>query len=98
MPKLFVYGTLKNPKIREYILGRKTESERAILPNFTKRKASLYYYVREREGDEVDGLLVNVTDDDILSVDRYENVPLLYTRKEVDVYVNGKKEKAWVYL
>lgn len=98
MQKLFVYGTLKNKKIRKHIFRRDTDAEPATLPNYTKRKGNLYYFVREREGDEVQGLLLTLTNDELEITDRYENVPLLYTRKEVNVIVNGKIEKAWTYV
>jgi gamma-glutamylcyclotransferase (GGCT)/AIG2-like uncharacterized protein YtfP len=96
---LFVYGSLLDPARREAIIGRRIDTMPATLHNYEPGQAR-YFYVRRRSGASTAGLLLlNLTPDDFQALDRYEEIPRLYTRDKVEVFDrDGNSVRCWIYL
>jgi gamma-glutamylcyclotransferase (GGCT)/AIG2-like uncharacterized protein YtfP len=96
---LFVYGSLIDPACRERILGRVVETMAAILHGY-ERGRGRYYFIRPRAGLNTRGLLLlQLTSADFVALDRYEEIPRLYTREMTEVVdLNGQRSRCWVYL
>ena len=96
---LFVYGSLLEASFRERLLGRPVRTLPARLPDHERRRGK-YFYVVKRAGREVEGLLIFGLDrSDFETLDRYEEVPLRYTRERVEVIAGGgERLRAWLYV
>ena len=97
--QLFVYGTLTQPAERSRLLGRSIRATPARLRGYFRGRAK-YYFVAKRDGAETDGeVLVELTDRDFEIIDRYEDVPRLYTRERIEVIDSaGHPLECWIYL
>jgi gamma-glutamylcyclotransferase (GGCT)/AIG2-like uncharacterized protein YtfP len=96
---LFVYGSLVDAARREAILGRRVETAAATIRDY-ERGRGRYYYLRKRSGVATSGLiLLNLTPRDFAILDRYEEVPTLYTREKAEVTDgSGEMVRCWVYM
>jgi gamma-glutamylcyclotransferase (GGCT)/AIG2-like uncharacterized protein YtfP len=96
---LFVYGSLTDPLRREEVIGRQIDIMPATLHNYELGRAR-YFYIRSYPGISTAGfLLLNLTPRDFQTLDRYEEVPRLYTREKVEVFdQSGNPARCWVYL
>jgi gamma-glutamylcyclotransferase (GGCT)/AIG2-like uncharacterized protein YtfP len=96
---LFVYGSLVDKDHREEIIGREVETAPARIRNYERRRGRHYYLVR-RAGAETAGLLLlGLTAQDFARLDRYEEVPRLYTREKTSVLADdGTRVVCWVYV
>lgn len=96
---LFVYGSLIDPVHRAEVLGHFVDAVPAVLHDH-ERGHSQFWYVRRREGAETRGLLLaNLDARDYAILDRYEEVPTLYRRGQVEVTASdGAIIRCWVYL
>jgi Gamma-glutamyl cyclotransferase, AIG2-like len=99
MLPLFVYGSLIDPVHRAEVLGHPVDGVPATLHGF-ERGRSRYWFIRRREGVQIDGLvLANLDERDYATLDAYEEVPTLYTREQIDVVgLEGMIIRCWVYL
>ena len=92
--RLFVYGSLLDAAERCSLLGRAVAIRPARLPGF-ERGRRRHYYVLRREGSTVDGGIIEGLDQrDLAILDRYEEVPSLYTRERITI--DGLE--CWIYL
>ena len=96
---LFVYGSLLDPVRREEIIKRRIDTTPATLPDYEPGRAR-YFYIRKHPGVSTPGLLLlNLTPRDFQTLDRYEEIPQLYTREKVEVFdQSGNPVRCWVYL
>jgi gamma-glutamylcyclotransferase (GGCT)/AIG2-like uncharacterized protein YtfP len=95
---LFVYGSLLEEAKREEILGHRVEVIEARLPGFQRRRGK-YYYIARAEGAETVGMILcGLTAEDWSRLDEYEEVPLLYSREEIEVVTSDGPRRCWVYL
>jgi len=96
---LFVYGSLLHPVRRAQIIGRRVETVSATIRNYQSGRAR-YYFIRPHRGISTPGLLLmNLTVEDFRLIDRYEEIPRLYTREKVEVCNEvGQKMRCWAYL
>jgi gamma-glutamylcyclotransferase (GGCT)/AIG2-like uncharacterized protein YtfP len=96
---LFVYGSLIDPVHCAEVLGRFADAVPAVLDQY-ERGHSRHWYIRRRDGAETHGLLLaNLEARDYAILDQYEEVPMLYTRAQVDVTrQDGAVIRCWVYL
>ena len=96
---LFVYGSLLEHGRREEIIGREVETAPAIIRNYERRRGRHFYLVR-RAGVETAGLLLlGLTAQDFGTLDRYEEVPRLYTREKTSVLGDdGTRVVCWMYV
>jgi gamma-glutamylcyclotransferase (GGCT)/AIG2-like uncharacterized protein YtfP len=95
--RVFVYGTLKKPKIQKEVFGRTTIGVRDFLRGFTRSSICLgdskYPIIIPKNNHKVFGLIIRVTQKELKKIDRYETDA--YKRKLV---VLGSGVSAWVYV
>ncbi len=87
MPNLFSYGTLQKEQVQIETFGRLLNGEKDILtgykiemleitdPEVLRKSNQKYHPILEFSGnaeDEVEGVLFEVTDEEILQADKYE--------------------------
>ncbi|HYL58486.1 MAG TPA: gamma-glutamylcyclotransferase family protein [Candidatus Acidoferrales bacterium] len=96
---LFVYGTLIDAAERIRLLGRPVDATPARLPGYT-RGQKRYFFIARQTGATVEGaILEGLQPRDLEILDRYENVPQLYTRERIEVVAaDGRAVGCWVYL
>lgn len=76
--KLFVYGTLKDPKIRKKLLHQEMPIQEATLHNYDVVKeiiqieGKLFDTIMEDKGQHVHGLLLTVSELDLAVIDLFE--------------------------
>ena len=97
MPEsLFVYGTLQDPKVQKEVFGRSTDGQPDILEGYKKSQVEIqgvtYPILMPSEEDEIEGLVIKVTPDELGKIDEYETET--YRRTEVTLK-SGRQ--AWVY-
>ena len=96
MHKLFVYGTLKSEMVQEKLLGHVLESYDARLQGYSINIAEEYYNFVPNEGGCVKGLVLLVSETDLLYIDQWEEVPF-YLKKEVEVNSQYGNETVYAY-
>jgi gamma-glutamylcyclotransferase (GGCT)/AIG2-like uncharacterized protein YtfP len=96
---LFVYGSLIDEKRREEVIGRRVVNCSATLTDYELARAR-YFYIRARPGISTPGLILEkLTASDFEILDRYEEVPELYTREKIWVELaDGQRIRCWVYM
>jgi len=96
---LFVYGSLLDAAHRASLLGREVPGALARLAGY-ERLRGRYFYLVERAGAVVEGLVLEgLNERDFAALDRYEDVPRLYTRAmAVVTRADGTRRRCWVYL
>ncbi len=96
---LFVYGSLLDGAHRASLLGGEVAGARARLEGYARLRAR-YFYIVQRAGAVVEGLVLDgLKERDFALLDRYEDVPRLYTRARVAVVgADGAELRCWVYL
>ena len=97
MERLFVYGTLRDPKILKSVIGRGAENSPDILDGFRKVTITIfsekYPVIIPSEESSVDGDVIDVSEDEFLMIDQHETKS--YTKKKVKL---KSGTIAWVYL
>jgi gamma-glutamylcyclotransferase (GGCT)/AIG2-like uncharacterized protein YtfP len=96
---LFVYGSLLAEPHRQQILGRQISAIPATLRGY-ERKRRRHFFIPARAGSSTIGLmLLNLNARDFRTLDRYEELPTLYTREKVSVEDSaGELRRCWIYL
>src|ERR1700732_4670228 len=96
---LFVYGSLLDEARRVELLGRKVAATPARLTGYECRRGP-YFYIVERGGAGTTRPVVSgLGESDFAVLDRYEEVPRLYTRAKVEAAgASGTVLRCWVYL
>lgn len=97
---LFVYGSLLDAAHRAALLGREVAAAPARLEGYERRRGR-YFYIVAHAGAETAGLVLNgLGERDFAVLDRYEEVPRLYTRAKLEVADAGRGGtlRCWVYL
>jgi hypothetical protein len=97
--RVFVYGSLLDYRRQRQVIGRELRMLPARLPGF-ERKRRRYYYIVARAGAETSGaILLGLDARDLTALDRYEELPTLYTREIVTVVTaGGGRISCWCYL
>jgi gamma-glutamylcyclotransferase (GGCT)/AIG2-like uncharacterized protein YtfP len=96
---LFVYGSLLDRGQRIRIIGRDAAIREAVLSGYLRRRSRFFYVVAKAGSCVAGGLILDLKSDEIGRLDRYEEVPVLYTREIADVIdSNSKHHRCWVYL
>jgi len=96
---LFVYGSLMNPAERLRLLGRPIDASPARLPNYARGKKRYYFVARQSEAVTDGAILEGLSARDPALLDKYEEVPALYTRERVEVLTaDNRKIECWTYL
>jgi gamma-glutamylcyclotransferase (GGCT)/AIG2-like uncharacterized protein YtfP len=96
---LFVYGSLLDAAHRAKLLGREVAAAPARFEGYERRRGR-YFYIVELAGFATPGLVLSgLGERDFAVLDRYEEVPRLYTRVKVEVTsAAGAALRCWVYL
>lgn len=89
--QVFVYGTLTHAPVRWLVYGRAGSPEAAILPGFRKRELDLV----AQQGHQVEGLVLNVSEEELAALDRYERLGYRYERVRVQI---ADGSDVWVYM
>ncbi len=96
MTLLFVYGTLKEKKVQQEVLGRIAESFSDTLSGYTlvtiKIKDKTYPQAVPQKNSKIKGLVLSIAPEELKKLDQYETKA--YQRKKV-ILESGKE--AWVY-
>jgi len=94
---LFVYGTLRDPRIQRKVFGRSAKGTSAVLRGFTRAPVRIdgtrYYCIKPSRGRHVRGLILLVTKKELSRIDRYEETTV-YARRRV-IFADGTS--TWVY-
>jgi len=99
MPEsLFVYGTLKDPKVqKEVIISREISGETAVLNDYAKSEIGIdgqnYPVLVPKKGSSVDGIMLNLRPEELARIDEYETEA--YKRELVKL---DNRKEAWSYL
>jgi len=97
--RLFVYGSLMEPELRRRLLGRQVSAEPGYLHGFERRHGRYFYLARKAGGVVAGQILSALSAQELETLDRYEEVPRLYTRRRVSVLRSDRRPcRAWVYL
>jgi gamma-glutamylcyclotransferase (GGCT)/AIG2-like uncharacterized protein YtfP len=98
VPRLFVYGTLRDPACQERVVGRRFPARPARLRGYVRREAA-YPYVIASADASVDGLLLDDVDAEAMArLDAYEDEGRLYRRAAVTVEVGDEVVACDVYV
>jgi gamma-glutamylcyclotransferase (GGCT)/AIG2-like uncharacterized protein YtfP len=76
MVKIFVYGSLLEKNIQNMVLGREVPQKEDTLHDYMKTDHSvflIYPTIKAHMGDSVDGRVLDVSDYDVNTLDRYES-------------------------
>lgn len=88
---IFVYGTLTNPFIRMITCQCRVGANPAQLANYEKTGRNIVPAPQAA----VAGSVITVTPEELANLDRYENVPVKYTRERITT-TDGNEH--WVYI
>jgi gamma-glutamylcyclotransferase (GGCT)/AIG2-like uncharacterized protein YtfP len=93
---LFVYGTLKDPRVQFMVLGRMVRGKWDSLADYQKSTIQLggrfFPIIKPQVGNTVEGMVITVTLAELQQIDRYEGHA--YRRRKVTL-ASGRQ--AWVY-
>jgi len=96
MEKLFVYGTLQDPDIQKSSVGRIIFGIPDRLANYEKTTINLggrvYPIVRPAENKAVNGMVLDVTEQELARFDRYETNAYRRIQAKLDSGIT-----VWVY-
>jgi len=95
---LFVYGTLMDPEKAKRIFGRLPKAKVAFLPGYDlafDKEGMGRGNPNLRRGKGVWGVIYDLSEEDVRRLDR---VSPKYSRREVEVIVDGERVRAWVYV
>ncbi|MGB6554165.1 MAG: gamma-glutamylcyclotransferase family protein [Candidatus Binataceae bacterium] len=97
--RLFVYGSLMEPAERVRLLGREITAVPATLVGFERGRAR-YFYVIVKTAAKVEGaILRGLKPRDFAILDKYEDLPRLYTREMIEVTdAEPRAVRCWIYL
>jgi len=100
--KVFVYGSLKKGKKLHYLLKNAkylgTGETCSPYPLIVSKNGWYPYLLEKKGGYKIKGEVYEITYSLLKRLDRVEEVPHYYYRKEICIELDGKKIKAWVYF
>lgn len=92
MALIFVYGTLYDPEVQQRVFGRITKGTPDVLRGYRKATFEQYPMAIPDEAGQIDGRVLEVTDEEIARMDFYEGDAYI----RVAVILESGRE-AWVY-
>ena len=101
--RVFVYGSLKkDKKLYFYLKNAKFIGKATTCDKYPMiiSKSGWYPYLIEKRGVgfKVKGEVYEISPKLLRILDRVEEVPFYYYRKQIPICLNGKRIKAWVYF
>lgn len=95
--KLFVYGTLKDAEIQQYLFGVIPPPEPGVLENFAVHvNEQGYYFLLPAPGNRIEGQILWLDEHQLARADRWEEAPL-YWREKLRILQADKSIECWVY-
>ncbi len=95
--KLFVYGTLINPKVQKLIIGRETKGIKDELFGYEKIKIFIngknYPITKINPKSKIEGIVISINKKELKLIDKYEGNN--YKRKKI---ILSSGIKAWIYI
>lgn len=88
--RVFVYGTLRYAPVRWIVTGRAGDPEPYTLEGYRKKGLD----IKPAPGEEVEGMILTVSVEELRRLDRYERLGVHYRREPITLE-DGRK--AWVY-
>jgi len=97
---LFAYGTLLNKKICQDLFGEQpTVLAKARLHGWQKITREKYPYLVPQKNSSVEGVILRLTNKQLIIADKWEEVPEVYYRTPIIAEKQDQSQvKAWVYL
>ena len=101
--RVFVYGSLKrDKKLHFYLKDAKFLGKATTCKKYPMiiSKSGWYPYLIEKEGVgyKVKGEVYEISPKLLKILDKVEEAPFYYYRKQIPICLNGKTTKAWVYF
>ena len=97
--KVFCYGSLmKGHSNHGFLKGSKFIGVAETGLGYTLVIKELPYLLRDAEGEGCSGELYQIDEKTLDRLDLLEGHDWWYERKEISVYCDGKRHKAWCYL
>ncbi len=97
--RVFVYGSLLDGARQRRVLGREVRMLPARLPGYQRGRARYFYIVARPGAETVGAILLGLDARDLAALDRYEELPNLYTREVVTVITAAAgRITCWCYL
>ncbi|HEY2104556.1 MAG TPA: gamma-glutamylcyclotransferase family protein [Candidatus Binataceae bacterium] len=97
--RVFVYGSLLERGRQLKVVGRELRMLPARLPGFERRRERYYYIVPRADTETAGAILLGLDARDLSALDRYEEVPTLYTREIVTALTAaGGQISCWCYM
>lgn len=87
---VFVYGTLTHAPVRWLVTGQAGDPTPYVLQDYRKEGLD----IRPSPGDQVEGLLWDVTPIELRRLDRYERIGIRYLREQITL---DDGRTAWIY-
>lgn len=94
---IFAYGTLREPLVRDRILGHPVEAREAVLRGHAKVCGWDYLTVVPDPGRDVRGVVFEASDRDVEAMDEWEDVPV-YELVPVQVECGTDTVEAFSYI
>ena len=99
MNKIFVYGTLKSPKIQKELFGKELKMYEAVLKDYSVYEAEDgWYFIDKKDGNVLYGCVIELDDKCLEICDAFEYCPEMYQRRKISVLVNDKPIETYVYI
>jgi gamma-glutamylcyclotransferase (GGCT)/AIG2-like uncharacterized protein YtfP len=97
--RVFVYGSLLDAARRRTVMGHDTRMLAARLPGYERGRARYFYIVPHPQAETTGAIMLDLDARDLAALDRYEEVPRLYTRETVTVLTGGGgRITCWCYM
>jgi gamma-glutamylcyclotransferase (GGCT)/AIG2-like uncharacterized protein YtfP len=97
--RVFVYGSLLDRARQRAVIGREARMLAARLPGYRRGRTRYFYIAPSRNAETAGAILLDLDARDLAALDRYEEVPRLYTRETVTVITGGAgRITCWCYL
>lgn len=97
--RVFVYGSLLDRERQRKVVGCELRMLPARLPGFERRRERYFYLVRKAGAETAGAILLDLDARDLSALDRYEELPTLYTREIVTVLTAAAGQiTCWCYM
>ncbi len=99
MNKIFVYRTLKSPKIQKELFGKELKMYEAALKDYSVYEAEDgWYFIDKKIGNVINGCVIELDDKCLEICDAFEYCPKMYQRRKITVLVNNEPIETYVYI
>lgn len=97
--KVFVYGSLKKRQTQKDLFGQHPlVFSNAVLKDWLLIKNKEYPFIKPSEGKMVEGVVLQLSPEQLEQADRWEEVPEVYQREKVTVRTtDGSFFNVWTY-